>query len=167
MGEETADTSNELQPLAPRHHDALMAYLECGSIPATAETVGVDRTTVWRWLQREDVLAQMKAIQDAAARVVRTYLAWNSPKMARRVVSIAGSAGESKDDAALSGVELRASLGGLDRAGLSAVQKHEVDVGRRADQLSPERIRELEEAARADLARGALVGPGGDGDDEG
>jgi len=126
-----------------------MAYLECGSIPKTADLVGRDRTCIWRWLRREDVRAEMTRIQEDATRLTRAYLAWKAPPMARITVGIAENPGETRDDAALSGVSLRASLGALDRAGVGASSKHEVDIHTEQRPPTEDEWREAEaEAAR-------------------
>ena len=160
VSEGTAGTAGEPSaPLDATYAEALALYLECGSIPEVAEKMGHRRHVVWRWFQRPEVRAKLLEKQEELLAEAASKMKRLSSEAVDTLAKV--MRGDEQDQARMAAVAI------LDRAGLGATQKHEVDVGRRADQLSPERIRELEEAARADLARGALVEPGGDGDDEG
>ena len=61
-----ATAKGGLSPLTPNQERAVIALLEHPTIEEAAKAVGVNKTTLWRWLQYEDFhTAYMKARRDA------------------------------------------------------------------------------------------------------
>ena len=60
------------QKLTAKQEQALIALLDCGEIKQAAETAGVTKVTLWRWLQSPDFQARYRA---ARRQLVETAIA--------------------------------------------------------------------------------------------
>jgi hypothetical protein len=60
------------QKLTAKQEQALIALLDCGEIKQAAETAGVTKVTLWRWLQSPDFQSRYRA---ARRQLVETAIA--------------------------------------------------------------------------------------------
>jgi hypothetical protein len=60
------------QKLTAKQEQALIALLDCGEIKQAAETAGVTKVTLWRWLQAPDFQSRYRA---ARRQLVETAIA--------------------------------------------------------------------------------------------
>ncbi len=60
------------QKLSAKQERALVALLDCGEIKQAAETAGVTKVTLWRWLQAPDFQSRYRA---ARRQLVETAIA--------------------------------------------------------------------------------------------
>jgi hypothetical protein len=60
------------QKLSAKQEQALIALLDCGEIKQAAETAGVTKVTLWRWLQSPDFQSRYRA---ARRQLVETAIA--------------------------------------------------------------------------------------------
>ncbi len=60
------------EKLTPKQERALVALLDCGEIKKAAETAGVTKVTLWRWLQSPDFQSRYRA---ARRQLVETAIA--------------------------------------------------------------------------------------------
>jgi hypothetical protein len=60
------------QKLTAKQEQALIALLDCGEIKQAAETAGVTKVTLWRWLQLSDFQARYRS---ARRQLVETAIA--------------------------------------------------------------------------------------------
>jgi len=60
------------QKLSAKQEQALIALLDCGEIKQAAETAGVTKVTLWRWLQAPDFQSRYRA---ARRQLVETAIA--------------------------------------------------------------------------------------------
>ena len=60
------------QKLTAKQEQALIALLDCGEIKQAAETAGVTKVTLWRWLQLSDFQTRYRA---ARRQLVETAIA--------------------------------------------------------------------------------------------